>query len=119
MRGASWCAEGPAGAWSASWWAQTRGQAVVGPWQYQCSLHRLGSTPPRYPPGIPLPCTHPARTPYCRTCTTPRTNGVAAHALTAVLGTTKEILGVDNAQVQHGTSAGTLWLCRHCRHLTP
>ena len=47
---------------------------------------------------VPHPVYPPARTlAGHRACTTPSTNGVAGHALTAVLDSTKEILGVGYA----------------------
>ena len=89
------CAEGPGiWPWSALVDAETWTLAMVGPWQYQCSVSSGGVGSTRY---TTLPGTHPTHhpgyypSPAPHPCTTVLVHG------TDVLGSTKEILGVDYA----------------------
>ena len=101
--GETGCAEGPAGAWSAQSGAETRVLALVGPWQYQ-------SVGGRVVPGIaPLPGTHPRTHPgYYPSPPHPvrAMHRTGASAVTGVLESTKEILGVEYAlgrpRARHG-----------------
>ena len=88
--------------------------ALVGPWQYQCSpagawegtgrvLYRV--LPPSQDPVYPSPAP--------RTRTSPRYTTRRRYALTGGFGSTKEILGVDNALL------GPVSLDCHTPHLTP
>ena len=94
MRGAMVCGRVQQGPWSAMVDAEPPVEAWVGPWQYQCSGGWVlggtipGTTPP---PGTHLP--HQPRVPTTGTARTTR-DGTSTPPETAVLESTKEILGV-------------------------
>ena len=77
----------------------------VGPWQYQSGYRGgcwVGSTPPPYPPSRTVPGEYPCRRTH--RCTTSAGEGATRALHMTVLRTTKEILGVDNAQYQTSVS---------------
>ena len=87
--------------------AEPLGSVLVGPWQYQCS--RLGQYPVYHPPSTPAPTpVHPTAwyTPAARTVTSEHVPG------TAVLASTKEILGVDNALGVPRHAMACVWHCQ-------
>ena len=77
----------------------TRAGLLVGPWQYQCAGNWvlggwLGSTLPWYPPSRTTPGTQPMPVQAM--------HRTGASAVTARLRSTKEILGVEYAQLDTG-----------------
>ena len=88
-------------AWSAMAGAETLSGLLVGPWQYQYRYTGWGGVyyhpvyPSRYPPGIPLSV--PTADAHQLGSTPLTAAGPLGHAHMTSSGSTKEILGVDNA----------------------
>ena len=112
MRGARVCG-GPCRGLEWPGWAQKRvSWVLVGPWQYQCSRGAgvLGGwegvptqyTPPAVPGIAPSQYYPAARTPHAAPVArhAPRCHRTRGTAHMALLRSTKEILGVNNAHVQ-------------------